>query len=394
MRTGKKISIWRREPYRFFFPLGILLSWGGVLHWLLHALRVLPDYRPVFHSIIQIQGFMICFALGFLFTAIPRRTGTAPPAGWQIGVCGAAAVGTSIAAWFQRWALSQMFWVLLIGVFASFAICRFRAAKSGRRPPNSFLWIPISLGMGLGGSILIGTYGLLGPGYFQLHELGKLILLQGMFLGLVVGVGGLVFPLITQGEGPPDGAGSPRDRWERLVHLLGAVLLIASFWLENYVTLVGGLLLRAAVLLAVLIGFGGIYRVPRIAGWHRWLVWLSAWMIPAGYLLAALFPEQKIACLHVVFIGGFALLALSIGLHVSLSHGGARQPVKGRPWQVSVIGVLILLSLGFRALVDIDRSHYFIWIGAASAAFLTATIFWTFLVLPWWFLQSDPVEVR
>ena len=30
----------RRDPYKLFFPLGALLSWAGVLHWLLHALTV------------------------------------------------------------------------------------------------------------------------------------------------------------------------------------------------------------------------------------------------------------------------------------------------------------------------------------------------------------------
>ena len=72
--------LWRREPYRIFFPLGCLLAWAGVLHWFLHSIGWLADYAPVFHAIAQIQGFMMCFAVGFLFTAIPRRTGTAPPA--------------------------------------------------------------------------------------------------------------------------------------------------------------------------------------------------------------------------------------------------------------------------------------------------------------------------
>ena len=38
----------RREPFRLFFPLGVLLAWAGVGHWLLHALGVLDNYRPVF----------------------------------------------------------------------------------------------------------------------------------------------------------------------------------------------------------------------------------------------------------------------------------------------------------------------------------------------------------
>ena len=53
------LAPWRREPYRLFFPLGLLLGWCGVLHWLLYGTGVLADYRPVFHAIAQVQGFLI-----------------------------------------------------------------------------------------------------------------------------------------------------------------------------------------------------------------------------------------------------------------------------------------------------------------------------------------------
>ncbi len=64
------LNSWRSKPYRLLFPLGWLLAWAGVLHWLLHSVGLLADYRPVFHAITQIQGFMLCFALGFLLTAL------------------------------------------------------------------------------------------------------------------------------------------------------------------------------------------------------------------------------------------------------------------------------------------------------------------------------------
>jgi len=74
--------LWRREPYRILFPLGVVLAWAGVLHWLLLALGIAGEYRSIFHSMAQIQGFIVCFAIGFLFTMIPRRTGTDAPAPW------------------------------------------------------------------------------------------------------------------------------------------------------------------------------------------------------------------------------------------------------------------------------------------------------------------------
>jgi uncharacterized protein involved in response to NO len=73
-----------------FFPLGIALAWAGVAHWYLLSIGAIENYRPIFHSMAQIQGFMTCFAAGFLLTMIPRRTGSDPPAGWQIAVCAVA----------------------------------------------------------------------------------------------------------------------------------------------------------------------------------------------------------------------------------------------------------------------------------------------------------------
>jgi uncharacterized protein involved in response to NO len=373
---------WRREPYRLFFPLGLLLAWAGVLHWLLHALGALPDYRPVFHSIAQIQGFMICFAVGFLFTAIPRRTGTAPPAAWQIALAAIAPVGSTVAAWFERFAISQIFWFVLVSVLVAFGVQRLPNADAARRPPNSFVWIPLSFAVGLVGSLLIAVYGILGEEYFALHELGRLFLLQGTFLGLVVGVGGMVLPLIGQGDGPPDGAATHRDRWIRSGHLLAALAMVGTFWIEIGISLRAGLGLRAALVLGVLLVAGGIVRPPRVHGWHRWLVWLSAWMIPTGYVIAMLFPAQKKAGLHVVFIGGFALMALTVGLHVTLAHGGYSRMMRGRPWQVPAYGGLLLGSALLRTLVDFDPQRFFFWIGIAAGTFLLATLIWSTLVLP------------
>ncbi|HKY32849.1 MAG TPA: NnrS family protein [Candidatus Polarisedimenticolia bacterium] len=373
------VPAWRREPYRLFFPLGALLAWAGVLHWLLHALDLLPDYEPVFHSIAQIQGFMMCFATGFLFTAIPRRTGTGPPSTWQMLVGLAAPVATTAAAWYERLALSQACWLALVATLASFAVKRFLSAGAGRRPPNSFLWIPLALATGVAGSALIAAGAALGEGSFWLHDLGRLLLLQGMFLGLVCGVGGMVLPLIARGDAPPDASATRRDHVERAAHAVAALALALTFWIEAAGNPRTGLALRGAVVLAVLLAAGKIAHPPRLPGWHRGFVWLSAWMIPAGYALAAAFPLRHKAGLHVVFIGGFALMALTVGLHVTLSHGGGPETARGRPWQVPAMAGLILAAMAGRALVDFDRERFFVWLGLSSALFLAGTVAWGWL---------------
>jgi len=371
-----------RKPYRLFFPLGLLLVWAGLLHWLLHALGLLENYRPVFHSITQVQGFLMCFALGFLFTAIPRRTHTDPPAPWQLAVTAVCAVGTVVAAWFQRFGLSQLFWLAIVAVLVPFAVRRFLTDKAGRRPPNSFVWIPLSLLMGVAGSVLIILFGYLGDEYYLLHEIGQALLLQGMFAGLVIGVGGMVLPLLTRGDSSVDATAEARHHLVRFAHLLAALFLAWSFVVEELWSLRGGLVMRAWIVLFVLLATGRIWRRPTVPGWQRWAVWLAAWALPVGYALAAVFPAQKKAGLHVVFIAGYALIALAVGMHVSLAHGKKPEMAREfRPW-VFVFGLLVLIAAGLRALVDFDQQRFFFWLGAAAGVFLLASVIWAAISLP------------
>src|SRR5919201_6597971 len=101
---------WRREPYLLLFPLGALLAWAGVLPWLLFSLRATALYQPMFeaigyraafHPVAQVEGFLTCFAVGFLFTFIPRRTGTGPPAAWQMIVALAAPLAAGALPGFE-----------------------------------------------------------------------------------------------------------------------------------------------------------------------------------------------------------------------------------------------------------------------------------------------------
>lgn len=164
--------------------------------------------------------------------------------------------------------------------------------------------------------------------------------------------------------------------------MAAAVLLAGSFWIENSGWLRLAVLLRAAVMAAEFLFSARLARPPSVPGWHRRLVWLSAWLIPAGYLLVALFPVQRAAGLHVVFIGGFALLTFSVGMHVTLAHGGYNDLVRGRPWQVAAYGTLFLVAMVLRALVEFDPARFYVWLGASAACFLCATLCWGALALP------------
>jgi len=374
--------LWRSEPYLLFFPMGVALAFAGVSHWLLHALRVIPDYRPIFHAMTQVQGFLTCFAVGFLFTMIPRRTGSGPPAVWQIAVGLLGPLVTVVAAWNQQWFIAQAAWLLVALTLVVFAVGRFTSGKSQRRPPNAFVWIPLALLMGISGSVLTLLGPRLDPAGAWLHNFASGLVLQGMFIGFVLGVGSLALPLMTRDAAPPDAAMTASDWRARAGHFTGAVLLVASFWIQATSSLSRGMLLRAGVILAVYIVSSELWRPPTRPGWNAWAIWTAAWMLPTGYLIAALFPEEYRGGLHVSFIGGFALLTFVVSTQVTLGHGDYPTLRLGKPWQVPVMVTLMFAAMAARLAMEFDPRRFFVWMAVAAFFFLAAATVWLIFLLP------------
>lgn len=77
------------------------------------------------------------------------------------------------------------------------------------------------------------------------------------------------------------------------------------------------------------------------------------------------------------FVGGFALLALAVGMQVTLGHGGRTDLQRGRPWQVPVVGAMVLGSVLARGLMALDFRRRLLWMAVASTLFLAACLVWT-----------------
>ena len=370
-----------RDPWRVFFPVGVALAWSGVVHWLLFAMGATDRYRSVFHSTAQIQGFLTSMALGFLFTFVPRRTGTAPPSAVEMAAGAAAPVAAAIAAWLDRQALAQALWAAGAFVAIGFVTRRLRSAGGARGLPDVFAWVPLALLCGVVGAALAAAAAALDPHRApEIWQLGRGLLLQGFPSALVVGVGGTMLPVLTRGEPVP--APAQRSRAGRLAQASAALLFLASFPLEVYLGPRPGFALRAAAAGGALVSAARLWRPPSVPGLHRRLIWIAAWLLPAGYAAAAADSARRSAALHVLFIGAIALMALSVSLHVALSHGGRPERLAGRPWQVWAMGLLLLAALAFRLLAGIDGAHLERWLGPSAACFLLATVAWAWLVFP------------
>jgi len=353
------------------FPLGIALAWAGVLHWMLLAIGVFTEYRSIFHSLAQIEGFMTCFASGFLFTFVPRRTGTPPPSTWQLLIALTCPIAIVAFAWTERWALSQVFWLLFLGNLVAFLVRRVRRAPA--RSIASFVWVPISVVMSGIATVLTAVGAIRGPDAMWLHDVGRGMILQGLFTGLVIGIGGMLVPVVTRGTTFPD-AGLEVAR-KRLLHLALALVFYASFFVDAWF-ISFGFAVRGMIAGWALFTAAGIWRPPLLPGLHRWLVWASAWLLPIGYLFVAAWPAYRRAGLHIIFVGSFATMAMAVSLHVVASHCGRMDLLQRKSVRLRLLAIFLLVALICRLFVDFDPTHFYRWMGAAAFCFLAATLMW------------------
>jgi uncharacterized protein involved in response to NO len=367
-------GLWRREPFRPFFPLGVLLGWVGISHWVFYATGITSTYSCMLHGLVQTQGFLMAFAVGFLMTALPRRTLASPASAPEMWLVAAALTSVVAAAMAERWTVVEIGYVIVLLVLLQFAVRRFLGRASGRRPPAAFVLIPFAFLHGIAGAGCILAWAELGaPGWTV--GLGRLFVEQGVFLCLVVGIGGLILPLMAGASPPPDLDTSPTERVKAVAYGAIGVTILASLVLEHLGWTRLGPLARAAVVAGGLAFGGGAWRPPAQPGLHRRLVWLAVWLTPLGLALSAISPEWRIPALHVLFIGGFSLLAFGVATHVALSHLSPDRAREGSPVAVKILGGGIVLAMLGRLVADWSAS-YFPHLGASAAVWLVASAAW------------------
>ena len=366
-------SRWQREPFRLFFPLGVMLAWVGISHWLLYAIGLTGSYSCQLHGLVQVEAFLMSFAVGFLFTALPRRTQGPPPSNFELTGAAVALILTAALMMTGHWIIAQAAYASLFALLAQFALRRFVGGSAARRPPAAFVLIPIGALHGLLGAALIAAAPALHVLPWTLR-LGPLFVQQGVFLCFTVGVGSLILPLMSGAPPPADLGSSPRESAKALAYAVVGFAFLASFVLEAAGWSRSAPLLRAFVY-ALGITIAGAWRPPRKPGLHRQLAWASIWMTPIGLAAAGLLPDYRVAALHVLFIGGFGLLAFSVATHVSLAHLDLERLAAGRPPAVAVLGICFGLALAARVAADVSHT-YFDHLGWAAACWILGSAVW------------------
>ena len=350
--------------------------------WLLFALGLTDAYRPIFHSVVfrsmfhplaEIEGFLSCFAVGFLFTILPRRTATPPPNTWQISLALAAPTAIVICAALQKWVFGQIAWLILIGVVLEFSLRRLKSPAKLSRSAQSTVWIGLALIMGAAGAILASFGEASGRDWFWVHEVGRSLLTQGLFTGLALGVAGLL-PSAAQADSKQ--VDTRRAGLTYAAHALAAMVFFASFWVGQLVSVPLGFAARAAVTLLIVLWLVRSLPLSNMAGARGRAARIALWMLPLGNAWVALIPESRRAGMHVIYLGCFATLVLVISTYVlPTGSDGADRQVQVSARQLGLGWGCLAVALGARILVEMDPPNFKLWLGIACAAFVGATLF-------------------
>ncbi len=375
------------EPFRLFFPLGLLLGGVGVSLWPLFVWRVIEFYPAAPHMRLMIEGMMGSFVIGFLGTAGPRLLDAEPLHAWETNSLLLLQIASAAAHLMRRQFPGDILFLALVFFFLATVLRR-----AGRRtdlPPPSFVLVFFGFANALAGLLLILFSA---PGSFW-AQTGTLMLNQGFIALPILGVGAFFYPKLLGAAGTPQ----PSDLaiatalWRKKAAraALCALVISGSFGLDaagwtRSAALLRGLTALLYVLVEVRLFERNAAR-PFLARCFRF----GAVLLVIGFFLPAVFPAYRLANLHVVFIGGFNVILFTVGTRVILGHSGHSHLFSKRlPFLIGALG-LLLLALLTRASADVFLAARNSHLAYAALVWLLAVGLWAWVLIPKLFLNEE-----
>jgi hypothetical protein len=316
-------------------------------------------------------------------TAIPRRTGSEPASAATVVAFAVALVVAAGAAFLERWWISEGATILVLLGMVAFARRRFVAGGGARRPPAAFVLLPLGLACAVAGAALT-AWGAAPDVPARAAVAGRLLVTQGCFLCLVMGAGALVIPLMGGAPPPPDLGASPAAARAAAAYLGAGLAVVATLVAEAFGSDRVAPVARGVVVYATLVRGAGLSRPLALPGTNRRVARLAAWLVPTGPIVAGLLPDYRVPALHLTFIGGFGLLAISVATHVTASHCEGLPTIRdGRSTIIRVVAGGMLVAAAGRMTADATAT-YFEHLASAGLVWIAATALWTARLLPAW----------
>jgi len=363
-------SLAKKEPYRLFFPVGIIYLLWGALVWLPQIWNP-GDYPVLAHRYLMLNGFVSSFIAGFLMTAVPKFSKSFGARLFEILPF---FLITMLGVFFSYQNQEQLVSVIsscqaLIILFFLFT----RIFKRQENPPYSFIFIFVGLILWLVAAM---------SGIFVDSEVMERVHYEGAIAAIILGVGSRLIPGIL---GHVEIVSAQRKMYERPVSLLATVppiffLLIFSFVLSYLAPDQWGSLVRAIVVMTIGMKYWLLWKAPKEQTTFTWSLWLAGWLFMMSFVLRASWQEGSIHAGHSFFITGIVLFCLLIGTRVLQSHGPKVKALENSKILYGV-SLLIILSAATRVTAVLVPEQYFKHLGFSALLLVCAVILWSFKYL-------------
>lgn len=372
------IDLFCREPFRVFFPVGLFLGMIGVSLWIFYYAGITDSYPGISHARLMIEGFIASFVIGFLGTAGPRLM--AAPHFSRVELFVLLTLELLSAGLHLNGAnrAGDVCFGISLSVFAVVLARRFVRRRDS--PPPNFLLVGLSLVNALVGTVLLAVFE--NKAYSVPYRMGTDFLEQGFPLLAILGVTPFMLPLLLNLatiEGLP-GSRAFSSRWKARAALaaatgltIDATFVIAPLGLTN----IGGWLRAGAIVVYLLA------QMPRTGqSFLGNCLRFGLGAIALGFIAEALWPQLRIAALHVVFIAGFAFVIFTVAVRVILGHSGNSHLFTRRlPFHI-VAAALMALAMFSRFTADFAPRARAIHLLAAAVLWLIATLIWAIKLFP------------
>src|SRR6266567_675031 len=382
MNSQKSPALCFAEPFRIFFPLGLLLGVIGVALWPLFVWHAIDFYPANAHVRLMIEGLMGSFIIGFLGTAGPRLLDARPLSAMETSTLFALQILNAFLQLPQDQSAGDIVFLVLLLMFLGAMATRARTAQD--LPPPNFVLVLFGLLNAIAGIFLIVAARSMTNGIFA-NQLGTLMLNEGFVLFPILGVGAFFFPRLLGGAKPePADLQIASALWRRraVIAALSGLVIWSSFVLEALAWARIAALIRGLTTLVYFVTQGHLLKRPSGPPFLAQCFRLGALLLVAGLFLPAVLPAYRVANLHLTFIGGFSIIVFTVSTRVILGHAGQSDLFRKR--LRFLIAALALLVVAMLARVGADfippeRNRHLVY---AALIWLAAAIVWAWALVP------------
>ena len=379
-----KLSDIGREPFRIFFPEGVLSGILGVSLWPLHFAKLINLYPGQSHARIMAYGLFGGFIFGFLGTAMPRLL-SAPPLGTRnVLLLFAMHFSMIVAFALQKLFIGDLLLFSMLLLFISLMALRLRHRKDA--PPPGFILVGLSFLCVLTGAIIALFEPSMEEAGAYWIPLQQRLTYQGFVLLPILGIGPFILPRFFGLTSPHDfpEAVDPSRLWKKKAMLAFGVgvLIILSFFIESGGWVRTAYTLRFGITLIYLLLEFPFRFAPKMNNALGLSLRLAFGALVTGFILVALFPAFRVGLLHLTLIGGFAVITFTVATRVMFGHSGNLDKLKQKNrWLITAVG-LMLFAMATRISGDfwprIMATHY----SYGAVLWIAATLLWSAYTLP------------